>query len=310
MTLKLVFMGTPDFSVPVLEALMAAGHEIVCAYSQPPRKSGRGMRLHKSPVHDFAARAGIPVRTPASLKGADEQAAFAALSCDAAVVVAYGLLLPPGVLAAPRHGCFNVHASLLPRWRGAAPIQRAIMAGDKQSGVSIMKMGKGLDDGPVCRVVKTAIDEHTTAQDLHDELSRLGAKAMTETLAQLEAGALVCQPQPETGVTWAKKIGKDEARIDFDRNAAEVLCHIHGLSPFPGAWFSLGIDGRAVRIKVLEAETVSLNGEPGTILDDNFAIACKDKAIRPLRLQREGKGAMDVMQFMHGNRISAGEKVN
>jgi methionyl-tRNA formyltransferase len=291
--MRLTFMGTPDFAVETLKALIAAGHEIACVYSQPPRPAGRGMAERPSPVHAFAAAQGIEVRTPTSLKSSEEQTRFAALGADAAVVVAYGLLLPKPVLDAPRLGCFNVHASLLPRWRGAAPIQRAIMSGDRDSGVTIMRMEEGLDTGPMCKVGKIAITPTTTAQTLHDELAALGAKLMVEVLAQDQ---ITATPQPAEGVTYAKKIDKAEARIDFTRHADEVRNHIHGLSPFPGAWFAVN----GTRIKVLLCEVTAGEGRPGTFLDDDLAIACGSGAVRLLRLQREGKGAMDATDFRRG----------
>ena len=231
--MKLVFMGTPEFALVTLKALVAAGHEIVAVYSQPPRPAGRGQNLRPSPVHDYAASHGIEVRTPLSLRPAEEQKSITALKADAAVVVAYGLILPLPILTAPRLGCFNVHASLLPRWRGAAPIQRAVMAGDKESGVCIMRMEKGLDTGPVCRMGRLAISPSMTAGTLHDGLAVLGAVLMVETLKEIPAS---CTEQPTDGVTYARKIEKAEAHIDFSRSAAEVRNHIHGLSPFPGAW--------------------------------------------------------------------------
>ena len=297
--MRLVFMGTPDFAVETLKALIAAGHEVACVYSQPPRPAGRGMAERPSPVHAFAAAEGIEVRTPASLKSAEEQARFAALKADAAVVVAYGLLLPKPVLDAPRLGCFNVHASLLPRWRGAAPIQRAIMSGDKESGVTIMRMEEGLDTGPMCKVGRLAITPATTAQSLHDELAALGAQLMGEVLAQ---DKIDCTAQPAEGVTYAKKIDKAEARIDFTQSAEEVRNHIHGLSPFPGAWLPV----KGTRLKALLCEVTKGNGTPGTFIDDHLAIACGTGAIRLLKLQREGKGAMEATDFLRGFPIAAG----
>jgi len=297
--MRLVFMGTPDFAVSTLKALIAAGHEIACVYSQPPRPAGRGMAERPSPVHASAAAQGIEVRTPLTLKDAAEQARFADLNADAAVVVAYGLLLPKPVLDAPRLGCFNVHASLLPRWRGAAPIQRAIMSGDADSGVTIMRMEEGLDTGPMCKVERLAITPATTAQTLHDDLAALGASLMVEALADPQ---LACVPQPEAGVTYAKKIDKAEARIDFMRSAEEVRNHIHGLSPFPGAWCPV----KDTRIKVLLCEVVEGTGTPGTFLDDRLTIACGTGAIRLLRLQREGKGAMEATEFLRGFPIPSG----
>ena len=301
--MRLVFMGTPDFAVTTLAALIDAGHDVACVYSQPPRPAGRGMAERPSPVHAFATAKGIEVRTPVSLKAADAQARFAALNADAAVVVAYGLLLPKPVLDATRLGCFNVHASLLPRWRGAAPIQRAIMAGDAETGVTIMRMEEGLDTGPMCKVDRIAIGPETTASSLHDELATLGARLMVEVLAQ---DAIDCVAQPAEGVTYAKKIDKAEARIDFSRDAISVRNHIHGLSPFPGAWFEV----IGTRIKALRCEVVDAAGIPGTAIDDHLAIACGRGAIRLLKLQREGKGAMDAGTFLRGFPLRAGTIVS
>jgi methionyl-tRNA formyltransferase len=297
--MRLVFMGTPDFAVETLKALIGAGHDVPCVYSQPPRPAGRGMAERPSPVHAYAAARGIEVRTPTSLKSADEQTHVAALKADAAVVVAYGLLLPKPVLDAPRLGCFNVHASLLPRWRGAAPIQRAIMSGDAWSGVTIMRMEEGLDTGPMCKVGKIAITPMTTAQSLHDELAALGSQLMIAVLAQQ---TITCTPQPLDGVTYAKKIDKAEARIDFTKSAAEVRSHIHGLSPFPGAWFEVN----GTRVKALLCDVVQASAAPGTFIDDRLTIACGTGAIRLLKLQREGKGAMEAQDFLRGFPIAAG----
>jgi methionyl-tRNA formyltransferase len=299
--MRLVFMGTPDFAVAALRGLIEAGHEIACVYSQPPRPAGRGMAERPSPVHAFAASKGIEVRNPTSLKSPEEQARFAALHADAAVVVAYGLLLPKPVLDAPKLGCFNIHASLLPRWRGAAPIQRAIMAGDPESGVTIMRMEEGLDTGPMCQVGKLPIAPDTTAQSLHDALAELGAKLMVQVLAMER---ITCTPQPEDGVTYAKKIDKAEAKIDFGKPAAHVRNHIHGLSPFPGAWFQMN----GTRIKVLLCKAVEGDGEPGSFLDDALTVACGSGALRLLKLQREGKGAMEADIFLRGFAIPRGAK--
>lgn len=309
MSLRLIFMGTPDFSVEVLKNLLDAGHDICAVYSQPPRKSGRGMKLRPSPVHTFADENNIPVLTPTSLKGKEQQSEFAAFNADAAVVVAYGLLLPQAILDAPVHGCFNVHASLLPRWRGAAPIQRAIMAGDTKSGVTIMQMEAGLDTGPMCLVGDVAITESTTGKHLHDDLSKLGAKLMVEALVQLQSGSLVLTPQPDDGVIYAKKIEKAEARINFDQPAVNVVRHIHGLSPFPGSWFELPVDGKPMRVKVLSAKTADGNTSAGEILDDNLTISCSDGAIKPQKLQRPGKGAMVLSDFLNGVSVIPGTKV-
>jgi methionyl-tRNA formyltransferase len=307
--MNLVFMGTPSFAVAVLEALIAAGHHISCVYSQPPRPQGRGQAEQRSAVHQRADSLGLPVRTPVSLKPAEEQRSFAALGADAAIVVAYGLLLPRAILDAPRHGCFNVHASLLPRWRGAAPIQRAIMAGDAETGISIMRMEEGLDTGPVCLTVAQPISADMTFGALHDSLARLGAGAMVEALAKLEDGNLQCTPQPAAGVTYAKKIDKAEARIDVNRPAVDVRNHIHGLSPFPGAWLTLPDRGRDVRVKVLRCEVIEPSGAPGEVLDDHLTIACGGGAVRFLELQREGKGAMAADAFLRGLAVAPGTRL-
>jgi methionyl-tRNA formyltransferase len=281
--MRLIFMGTPDFAVETLKALIAAGHEITCVYSQPPRAKGRGLHLLPTPVQAFAEAQGIEVRTPTSLKSEDEQKNFAALNAEAAVVVAYGLLLPQAILDAPKHGCFNVHASLLPRWRGAAPIQRAIMAGDAESGVTIMRMELGLDTGPMVKVGRLPISATTTASSLHDELAVLGANLMVEVLQNPSVHGIV---QPLEGVTYAKKIDKAEARIDFTKTAAEVRNHIHGLSPFPGAWCMMS----GARVKILQAR----------IGKGEISYPCADDHISFLKLQREGKGVMDAATFLRG----------
>ncbi|HET6388687.1 methionyl-tRNA formyltransferase [Hyphomicrobium sp.] len=311
MPLNIIFMGTPDFSVPVLDAIVSAGHRVVAVYSQPPRPAGRGMAEVKSAVHRRAEELGLAVRTPLNFKNEADREAFAALGADAAVVVAYGLLLPKAVLDAPRLGCFNVHASKLPRWRGAAPIQRAIMAGDTVTAVNIMRMEQGLDTGPVCLGRDVPIAPDMTAGELHDELSQLGAKLMAEALLRIEAGDIVCVPQPDEGATYATKISKGETRIDFSRPAGEVINHIRGLSPFPGAWFEISIGGKAERIKVLSAvETKGNSGaEPGTIIDDELAIACGAGAIRIVRLQRAGKQPMAAADFLRGTRVPAGTRL-
>ena len=300
--MKLVFMGTPDFAVVTLKALVAARHDIAAVYSQPPRPAGRGQGLRPSPVQDYAATKGLDIRTPLSLKSADEQKSFADLKADATVVVAYGLLLPQAILDAPRFGCFNVHASLLPRWRGAAPIQRAIMAGDRETGISIMRMEEGLDTGPVCKTGRVAITPSTTAGVLHGKLAALGATLMVETLQTLP---VPCTEQSSVGVTYAKKIEKSEAHIDFSISADEVRNHIHGLSPFPGAWLNIG----NARIKVLTCEVIERAGEAGVALDDQLGVACSKKAIRLLCLQREGKGAMDAATFLRGFPVAKGTRL-
>lgn len=310
MPLKLVFMGTPDFSVPCLDALVSAGHEVVAVYSQPPRPAGRGMADRMSPVHARAQELGLTVLTPKNLKGAAEQAVFAAHGADAAVVVAYGLLLPRAVLEAPRHGCFNVHASALPRWRGAAPIQRAIMAGDRETAVMVMRMDEGLDTGPVCATTIVPIGPSTTAGELHDQLSAAGAPLIVAALADLEAGRLVCVPQAQSGVLYAAKIDKAEARIDFSRPAGEVNNHIRGLSPFPGAWLEAAGPGDVVeRIKVLRAEPAPGSGVPGTVLDNQLTIACGNGAVRLLEVQRAGKRPMLAGEFLRGFPVAAGATV-
>jgi methionyl-tRNA formyltransferase len=302
-------MGTPDFAVPTLAALIEAGHEIAAVYSQPPRPAGRGMSERLTPVHHYALTHNLKVRTPESLKSPEKQKAFADLKADAAVVVAYGLLLPKPILDAPRKGCFNVHASLLPRWRGAAPIQRAIMAGDAETGVTIMRMAEGLDSGPICLQDRGPILPSTTAGHLHDSLMHMGAGLMVEALKKLKRGALACTPQPEDGVTYAKKIDKAEAEIDFAKPAAEVRNHIHGLSPFPGAWFLLDQEGRSFRIKVHQCALVEGRGVPGEVIDGELTIACGEGAVRLLSLQREGKSAMGSKEFLRGFSVPKGSVV-
>jgi methionyl-tRNA formyltransferase len=300
--MRIVFMGTPEFATYALRALGAAGHDIVCVYSQPPRPAGRGYELKKSPVHLLAESLGLEVRTPLSLKAADEQQAFSSLNADAAVVVAYGLLLPKTVLAAPRFGCFNIHASLLPRWRGAAPIQRAIMAGDAETGITIMRMEEGLDTGPMVRVERVAIAPQDTAATLHETLAGMGAHLIVEALQEPQHPGT---PQPADGVTYARKIDKAESRIDFARPAAEVRNHIHGLSPFPGAWTMVG----GTRLKILTAEVITADGPPGTALDDALTIACKPGAIRCLTVQREGKGVMPAEAALRGLPVPKGTRL-
>lgn len=290
--MRVIVMGTPDFSVPVLDALHAA-HEVVCVYSQPPRPAGRGQQERPSPVHARALALGLPVRHPARLKDPAEQAAFAALGADVAVVVAYGLILPQPVLIAPRHGCLNIHASLLPRWRGAAPIHRAILAGDAMTGVCIMQMEAGLDTGPVLLRRATAIGPSETTGALHDRLSAMGAGLIVQALERLDG--LVPVPQPEAGVTYAAKIDKAEARIDWTQPAETVSRQINGLSPFPGAW----CEAPGGRVKLLNALAVAGQGAPGTVLD-GLDVACGQGAVRLLRLQREGKRAMDADEFQRG----------
>ena len=302
-------MGTPDFAVPTLAALIEAGHEIAAVYTQPPKPAGRGMAERLTPVHRYALTHNLEVHAPRSLKAVEEQAVFAGLKADAAVVVAYGLILPKPVLDAPCKGCFNVHASLLPRWRGAAPIQRAIMAGDKETGVTIMRMAEGLDTGPMCLEGRGPISPATTAGQLHDSLMHMGASLMVEALKRLERGKLDCRPQPESGVTYAGKIDKTESAIDFSRTAIEVRNHIHGLSPFPGAWFLLDQEGRTFRIKVHQCEMVTGSGEPGEVLDGELTIACGEGAVKLVSLQREGKSAMGIKEFLRGFSVPRGTVV-
>lgn len=290
--MRVIFMGTPEFSVPVLEAL-AARHEIAAVYSQPPRPAGRGKKDRPSPVHARAEELGLPVRTPRNLKSAEDRAALAALDADVAVVVAYGLILPQAVLDAPRQGCLNIHASLLPRWRGAAPIHRAIMAGDTETGICVMRMEAGLDTGPVLLREATPIGPTDTTGDLHDRLSAMGARMILDALDRLPG--LIAQPQPETGVTYAAKIDKAEARIDWSRPAAELVRHINGLSPFPGAWCEI----HGERIKLLRAAPAEGAAPPGTVLHD-FTIACGTGALTVLEAQREGKRPLPVADILRG----------
>ncbi|WP_127520261.1 methionyl-tRNA formyltransferase [Mesorhizobium sp. Z1-4] len=315
MPLRLVFMGTPDFAAATLRAVAGAGHEIAAIYTQPPRPAGRrGLELKPSPVHRLGDDLGIEVRTPKSLRGEAEQQTFAALNADAAVVVAYGLLLPEAVLKGTRLGAFNGHASLLPRWRGAAPIQRAIMAGDTETGIMVMKMDEGLDTGPVALTHRVPIDPDMTAGELHDELARSGAALMVEALALLEAGKLALTPQPPEGATYAHKIAKDETRVDWSRAADEVHNHIRGLSPFPGAWCEMEIAGRVERVKLLRSTVDTLpsagsNGaytEPGTVLDDELAIACGAGAVRLVELQRAGGKPLSAEDFQRGAKLAPG----
>lgn len=309
MALRIVFMGTPDFSVPTLAEIVAAGHEVEAVYTQPPRPAGRGMAERKSPVHLFAEAAGLPVLTPRSLRVAAEQEVFKAHAADAAVVVAYGLILPRPVLEAPRLGCFNLHASALPRWRGAAPIQRAIMAGDTETAVMVMHMEEGLDTGPICLAERVAISPDTTAGELHDVLARVGAGLMVRALAALERGALSETAQPEVGVTYAEKIDKAEAKIDFRAPAQQVHDRIRGLSPFPGAWLEADVAGRCERIKVLRSVVAQGSGAPGEVLDDALTIACGSGAIRFIEVQRAGKRPMSADELLRGLRLSRGMRL-
>jgi methionyl-tRNA formyltransferase len=302
MSLRLAFMGSPTFALPALEALLVAGHDVVCVYSQPPRPAGRGKQERQTPVHAFASSRGIEVRTPKSLKRAEEQEAFAALKLDAAIVVAYGLILPKPILDAPRLGAFNLHGSLLPRWRGAAPIQRAIMAGDRTTGVQVMRMEVGLDTGPVLATVETPIDADDNSSTLHDRLAALGARLLVDALEKMERGAAVETPQAEEGVTYAHKITPAETRIDWTKPAREVDAMIRGLAPSPGAWFQL--DG--ARIKVLHSRLGMGEGAPGEVLDDELLIACGSGAVRLLTLQREGRGPLAAEAYLRGAPVSTG----
>lgn len=300
--MRIIFMGSPEFAVPTLQALVHAAHEVVCVYTQPPRPGGRrGKELTKTPVHQLAERLGIEVRHPTSLKAVEEQAKFAALDADIAVVAAYGLILPQAILDAPKRGCLNVHASLLPDWRGAAPIHRSIMAGDEVTGVTIMQMEAGLDTGPMLATVRTPVEDKTTGE-LTEELAELGAQLMVGTLIDIDA--LHAVEQDHDAASYAKKIDKAEARIDWSRSAEDVVRHIHGLSSFPGAWAEL--DG--ARVKFLRAEPVDGSGDQGTVLDDDLTIACGEGAIRPLRLQRAGKPAMERPEFLRGNSVGEGAR--
>jgi methionyl-tRNA formyltransferase len=314
MPLRVIFMGTPDFSVPVLRAIAEAGHEMAAVYTQPPRAAGRrGLELTPSPVQREAERLGIEVRTPLSLKGEAEQQAFATLQADVAVVVAYGLLLPKAILEAPRLGCLNGHASLLPRWRGAAPIQRAIMAGDVETGMMVMRMEEGLDTGPVALVEKCAIEPDMTAGDLHDRLMNIAATLMVGALSRLETDTLASTLQATDGVTYARKIDKSETRVDWTRPAAEVHNHIRGLSPFPGAWCEADIGGRTERLKLLRSTlsegTLSEGmGESGGILDDQLTVACGSGAVRLVEVQRAGGKPAAAQEFLRGAKIEKGMK--
>lgn len=308
--MRLVFLGTPDFSVAVLAALIEAGHEILCAYSQPPAPRGRGQALKPSPVHAFAEARGIPVRTPALMRDPAEIAAFQALGADAAVVVAFGQILPREVIDAPRFGTLNLHASLLPRWRGAAPIQRAIMAGDDITGVEVMRITEGLDEGPVLATATVRVGPLDTAGSVHDRLSAAAADLIVRTLPEVEAGRAVETPQVSAGVTYAKKIRPKEARIDWSRPGREVDWKIRGLSPFPGAWFLLPTDKGEVRVKALLSAFEDADGAPGEVLDDRLLVACGGGAVRLLKVQREGRGAQDAEVFLRGQPVPAGTRLS
>jgi len=307
MSLNIIFMGTPEFSVPTLRSLIDAGHKIRAVYTQPPRPGGRrGLDLQKSPVHQAAELLGLPVFTPVNFKDTDERQRFRDLDADVAVVVAYGLLLPEAILTGTRLGCYNGHASLLPRWRGAAPIQRAIMAGDNKTGMMVMKMDKGLDTGPVALTREVEIGKTMTSGELHDRLMLAGAKAMAEAMNKLEHDELPLTAQPAEGVLYAAKIDKGETRIDFDGAAADVHNHIRGLSPFPGAWFEAEIAGRPERIKVLGSELAEGSGAPGSVLTEDLVIACASGAIRLTKLQKAGGKLLASADFVRGTPIAPG----
>jgi methionyl-tRNA formyltransferase len=299
--MRIVFMGTPEFAVPTLTEIVARGHEVAAVYTRAPKPAGRGQAERKSPVHEAALGFGIPVYTPRTLRDVGEQATFAMHTPDVAVVVAYGLILPLPILEAPLYGCLNLHGSLLPRWRGAAPIQRAVIAGDTRTGVMVMKMDEGLDTGPVALVDEMPIGPDTTAGEVHDQMMLVGADLMARALAALERGSLAYSVQSEDGVTYARKIEKAETRIDWSRPAGEVHNHIRGLSPFPGAWFEVELAGAPTRVKVLRSTLAAGSGAPGTVLDpDTLTIACGSGAVRLLQVQREGKAAMDAASFLRG----------
>ncbi len=293
---RLAFMGTPDFAVPSLQALIDAGHEIACVYCQPPRPAGRGHQLQRAPVHLLADRLGLPVRTPASLRTPEAQAEFAALGLDVAVVAAYGLILPVAVLEAPRLGCINVHGSLLPRWRGAAPIHRALLAGDSETGITIMQVEAGLDTGPMLLKEAVPITATTTAAGLHDTLAALGARMVVDALSSLGAGNLTAEPQPADGVTYAAKLHREEGALDWSRPAPELELRVRALNPWPGVWFQSGEE----RVKVLAAQVVPGAAAPGTLLDNDFTVACGEGALRLTRVQRQGRAVVCGAAFLRG----------
>ena len=306
--LRIIFMGSPDFSVPVLSALIDAGHEIVCVYAQPPRPAGRGQKEHPCPVHAAALERGLEVRTPTSFKDPETITRFQALDADVAVVVAYGLILPETILKATRLGCVNIHASLLPRWRGAAPIHRAILAGDETSGVCIMQMDAGLDTGPVLMREEIPISGNTTATDLHDRLAKLGAKLIIPALEGLANGSLVAQPQPDRGVTYANKLEKSEGALDWTRSAEELERKIRAFNPWPGTWFEY--EGEKIKVLTAIFETPPVgNQPPGTVLDTNLLIACGSGALRPTQLQRPGKQKLKAKEFLRGFPLDKGARL-
>jgi methionyl-tRNA formyltransferase len=310
MSLRLVFMGTPDFAVPTLLEIVGRGHDVAAVYTRAPKPAGRrGLDVTSSPVEREARRFGLPVLTPMTLRTTDAEAAARSHGADAAVIVAYGLILPKPILEAFPLGCFNLHASLLPRWRGAAPINRAIMAGDRETGVMVMKMEEGLDTGPIAISERAPIEADATAGDVHDRLARLGADLMVRALGAIERGSLTLTPQPPEGVTYASKIDKDETRIPWTRPWRQVHDHIRGLSPFPGAWFELAGEGAPVRIKVLRTTRGEGAGAPGTVLDNQLTVACGEGALRILELQRAGRQPMQAQEFLRGTSVAAGMRL-
>jgi methionyl-tRNA formyltransferase len=309
LSLSLVFMGTPDFAVPAFSEIVGRGHEVVAVYTRAPKPAGRGMAVTPSPVEREARRFGLPVLTPKTLRTPEAEAEFLAHKADAAVVVAYGLILPKPVLDAVPLGAFNLHASLLPRWRGAAPINRAIMAGDPETGVMVMRMEEGLDTGAIAMAERLPIAPDATAGDVHDQLARLGADLMVRALGAIERGTLTFTPQPQEGVTYAAKIAKDETRIDWSQPARRVHDHIRGLSPFPGAWFEVAVEGKPVRVKVLRTTLGEGQGTPGALLDDRLMVACQEGAVRILELQRAGRSAMKVDEFLRGTPLPRGTRL-
>ena len=307
--MRIIFMGTPEFAAVTLKSILLAGHEIAAVYTRAPKVAGRGMAERKSPVHVLAEAAGVPVCTPRTLRESAEQGAFASFKADVAVVVAYGLILPKPILVAPRHGCLNLHGSALPRWRGAAPIQRAIMAGDPATAVMVMRMDEGLDTGPVCLAETIAIGANMTAGELHDDMAGKGAALMVRALAALGNDSLPATPQPDAGVTYAAKIDKAEARIDFTKPAGAVHNRIRGLSPFPGAWFEVTKGGRTERMKVLQSMLAAGSGTPGTVLDDQLTIACGQDAVCLAVVQRAGKKPTTAAEFLRGFILPVGQQV-
>ena len=303
-------MGTPEFSAVSLKQIVEHGYDVVAVYTQPPRRAGRGKSLKKSAVHILAEELGLEVFTPKNFKNNSDIDIFADHKADVAIVVAYGLLLPKAILTAPKFGCLNLHGSLLPRWRGAAPIQRAIMAGDKKTGVMVMQMDEGLDTGPVALTTEIPLRPNITAGELHDEMRQAGADLLVKALKDLEQGQLEFVEQAKSGVTYAKKIDKSEARIDWKQDANMVLNNIHGLSPFPGAWFEIIINSKPVRVKIISAKIIEKNGKAGEVLDSQLSIACRNKAIKPIKLQRQGKGIVELDAFLRGVGDLRGKVIN